>query len=120
MNIKILVVDDDSGLSSGLAEVFELEGMDVTIAQSLPEALLLADAEWTVAVVDGNLTKGIVTGDDGREVTNKLANLHPKTKILGFSGENYQSESFWKQHGAFVVKPAGPIDLLMKIEQLLD
>ncbi len=119
MNARILVVDDDRDLASGLAEVLELEGMCVTIARTLPEALLLAESKWDIAVVDGNLIKGVVTGDDGREVTNMIASLHPETKIIGFSGENYQGDSFWKQHGAFIVKPAGPIDLLMTIEQLL-
>ncbi len=118
MNARILVVDDDKDLAEGLAEVFELEGMSVTIAMSLSEALLLAEAQWDIAVVDGNLIKGIVTGDDGREVTSKIAELHPETKIIGFSGGNYQPQSFWKQHGAFVAKPASPFDLLAAIEHL--
>lgn len=119
MNIKILVVDDDSGLSSGLAEVFALEQMTVTVAQNLSEALLFAETEYDIAIVDGNLCKGVVTGDDGRQVTNKIVTLYPNAKIIGFSGEKYLPDSFWKRHGAFVQKPEGPIALLGIIEQLL-
>jgi CheY-like chemotaxis protein len=111
MRYRILVADDDLSLSDGYKEIleiiFELELIlecEIVIANNRDDALRLAqEGGWHIAIVDGNFQKGIVTGDDGRDVTNLLSK--DTTFIIGISGAQYQLDAFWQDNGIFLKKP---------------
>lgn len=119
MMLKVLVVDDERSLTELYSEILAIEfGIQTVVIHSLTEALAQDAKSFDLALVDGNFTKGIVTGDDGRTVTNRLVEQNPEIKILGISGADYQEHDFWANHGAFLQKPVDFETLIGAVTQL--
>jgi two-component system NtrC family response regulator len=78
MNKHILLIDDDERLSRILADLFELEGYEVTIAQNGAEGMRLAqEREFTVVIADVRLPD-----INGIELVGKLKNIAPAMEII--------------------------------------
>jgi DNA-binding NtrC family response regulator len=75
---KMLVVDDDSGSSGLLKEVFVQEGYDVTVASSGAEALRLAAEERFDIVLSDVQMPDI----DGIEVLRRLKRIAPDLSVI--------------------------------------
>lgn len=119
MVFNVLVVDDERSLTEMYAEILEMEfGIQAVVIHNLADALDQDPNSFDLALVDGNFTKGIVTGDDGRAVTNHLVEKNPGIQILGISGADYQTDDFWAMHGAFLQKPVGFEELTEAVTRL--
>jgi DNA-binding response OmpR family regulator len=109
MTNRVLIVEDDNGIASGLADVVTYFcDMTPEVVDNIDDAVKLAtEGNWSAAIVDGNLTSGVVTGDDGRLISNILSGRG--IPVIGYSAdrEPYQPESFWVEHGAYFRKPTG-------------
>jgi signal transduction histidine kinase/ActR/RegA family two-component response regulator len=80
----ILLVEDEDGLRSLVAEMLEDLGYRVIAAGSAPEALHMA-AEWTGSL-DLVLTDIVMPGMSGRELAEALQAHHPRLPVLFMSG----------------------------------
>lgn len=78
MNKTILLIDDDERLSRLLADLFELEGYDVTIAQTGKEGLeKLQKSLFAVAIADVHLPD-----TNGIELVRHLREISPATEVV--------------------------------------
>lgn len=78
MNKTILLIDDDERLSRLLADLFELEGYDVTIAQTGEEGLeKLQKSLFAVAIADVHLPD-----TNGIELVRHLREISPATEVV--------------------------------------
>lgn len=78
MNKTILLIDDDERLSRLLADLFELEGYDVTIAQTGAEGLdMLQKSSFAVAIADVHLPD-----TNGIELVRHLKEVSPATEVV--------------------------------------
>ncbi len=78
MNKTILLIDDDERLSRLLADLFELEGYDVTIAQTGAEGLdMLQKSSFAVAIADVHLPD-----TNGIELVRHLKEISPATEVV--------------------------------------
>ncbi len=88
---EVVVFEDDVGWKKFITRKLERGGHHVAGSASDPEeAITLANnlPDGTqVAIVDGNLTKEDVSGDDGNEIVAILKEKYPNVKIVGFSAE---------------------------------
>ena len=78
MNKTILLIDDDERLSHLLADLFDLEGYAVTIAQTGQEGLdLLQKSPFAVAIADVHLPD-----TNGIELVRHLKEISPATEVV--------------------------------------
>ncbi len=78
MNKTILLIDDDERLSRLLADLFELEGYDVTIAQTGEEGLeKLQKSLFAVAIADVHLPD-----TNGIELVRHIREISPATEVV--------------------------------------
>lgn len=91
-NARIGIIEDDTAARLVLRRSLELFGHTVAdehIATSMPEALgmlgRLVTGELDIAVVDGNLTSGVLTGTDGAQVVSLFQEEFPDIITIGHS-----------------------------------
>jgi DNA-binding NtrC family response regulator len=78
MNKTILLIDDDERLSRLLADLFELEGYAVTIAQTGEQGLdMLQKSSFAVAIADVHLPD-----TNGIELVRHLKEISPATEVV--------------------------------------
>lgn len=92
-NARVFVAEDDSRWQSAIVKSVGKGGHTVThTAQTKADALsqipTLESSGVQVAIVDGNLTQGISSGNDGREIVAAIRSQAPNIKIIGFSASN--------------------------------
>jgi CheY-like chemotaxis protein len=114
---RILIVDDNEALRDNLAELLESEGYEVRLAPDGVRALdsLAADPLPDVVLVDL-----LMPGMDGNELLSRIredTRLAPLRVVLS-TGMPSASARAAAQADAFLAKPFGMRDLLLKIEQL--
>lgn len=90
---KIFFVEDNEHDRSNVQWFLERDGHSIVIeARTLGEALSqipeLQEKGVNVAIVDGNLTEGDGSGEDGEKVTNKIKKLFGESvKVISLSGQ---------------------------------
>lgn len=92
-NANIFVAEDDPQWQAIIKKNVGKGGHTVThTAQTKTDALAqipnLESSGVQVAIVDGNLTRGNSSGDDGREIVAAIRSQAPSVKIIGFSASN--------------------------------
>lgn len=92
-NANIFVAEDDPRWQEIIKKSVEKGGQTVTHqAQTRDEAMALVPtleaSGVQVAILDGNLSKGISSGDDGRDIAAAIRSQATNIKIVGFSASN--------------------------------
>jgi two-component system cell cycle sensor histidine kinase/response regulator CckA len=117
----VLVVEDDEDVRTLASRILEALGYDVVQAASGEDALAIAQARRDP--IDLLLTDVVMPGLNGRQVADLIAPIHPRCRVLYTSG--YTDEAIVR-HGvldegiAFVAKPYTPLDLGLKVREVLD
>jgi DNA-binding response OmpR family regulator len=120
MRERILVVDDESGITETLSAILRLKGYDVEIATDGEEGYAKAIA-LKPALVISDISMPRLNGID---MAIKLAAAMPGVRILLFSGQAMTLELLQQARAQgydfeCLVKPFHPIDLLNKVRSLL-
>ena len=115
---RILVVEDNRNLATGLRNNLEIEGYDVDLAADGPSGLALArSANLDLIVLDLMLP-----GMDGYRVLRTLREEGIDTPVLILSARGEETDKVLGFHiGAddYVAKPFGLLELLARVDALL-
>ena len=117
-NARILVVEDNADLAAGIEYNLKLEGYEVRIAGSGPDALAIADS-WTPQLV---LLDLMLPGMDGYKVlqTMRARGQTMPVMILSARGEEADKvRGFKLDADQYVTKPFGVLELLERVASLL-
>ena len=115
--LKILIVDDDADAADSLAELFEMEGHNTTVAYSGDDAInAYKTVDFDVAFMDI-----MMPGKNGVESFFEIRKLKPDAQVYMMTG--YSVEQLVKQaidHGAMGVlgKPVDPRKVLTMLEDV--
>jgi len=115
--LKILIVDDDADAADSLAELFEMEDHDVTVAYSGDAAIAAYQSvNFDVAFMDI-----MMPGKNGVESFFEIRKLKPDAQVYMMTG--YSVEQLVKQaidHGALGVlgKPVDPKKVLSMLDDI--
>ncbi len=115
--LKILIVDDDADAADSLAELFEMENHNVTVAYSGDEAIAAyKTVDFDVAFMDI-----MMPGKNGVESFFEIRKLKPDAQVYMMTG--YSVEQLVKQaidHGAMGVigKPVDPRKVLSMLDDV--
>jgi CheY-like chemotaxis protein len=116
----VLVVEDDNQVRSIAAMVLEMSGYDVLTAANGEGALLIC--ERFNSKIDLLLTDMVMPRMGGQELSSRLLELRPGTRVLYMSG---YSENAIIHHGVieegtdFIEKPFSPEALTRRIREVL-
>jgi CheY-like chemotaxis protein/DNA-binding MarR family transcriptional regulator len=119
--IQALLVDDDTALTSELAEVLQNAGIGVTTAENAAEAIGIVDRhpELRIVVTD------VVLGDiSGLELVRKLSKLGPRRRIRsiilsGYSSADHILNALRLGVVDFLPKPVIPDELIEAVQRAL-
>ena len=117
----VLLVEDEDGVRSLARRILENCGYTILEARDGPEAVRLAGEHQEK--IDLLVTDAIMPRMGGREVAERVAPLHPETKVLFLSG--YTDDAVVR-HGIleaaveFLQKPFSPQALAVKVRETLD
>jgi len=119
---KILVVDDEPSIVEILTLRLSAAGFEVCSARNGDEAVAKAKSEKPLLIIMDVMMPG---GIDGLEAT-RIIKSNPETRnchviILSAKGQQTDRES-GKNAGAddYFIKPFSPLDLIKKVEEVLD
>jgi len=116
-DLKILIVDDDTDAADSLAELFEMEGHNVTVAYSGDDAIAAYQSvNFDIAFMDI-----MMPGKNGVESFFEIRKLKPDAQVYMMTG--YSVEQLVKQavdHGALGVlgKPVDPRTVLSMLDDI--
>ncbi|HKP60816.1 MAG TPA: ATP-binding protein [Polyangiales bacterium] len=116
----VLLVEDESTLRRLLRSVLQSQGYHVIDAPSGPEALeLLRDLHGPVDLI---LSDVVLPGMPGRQLAAAVRMLHPRAKLLFFSGyaDDALARSGVTRDADLMQKPFSPSDLARRVRQVLD
>jgi two-component system, cell cycle sensor histidine kinase and response regulator CckA len=117
----ILVVEDEEALRTLLCRFFRLYGYNVLEARHGGEALLLCERH--PGPIHLMVTDVVMPQMSGKELADRLAQLHPEMMIFFMSG---YTDSDLSGYGApdssqhFIAKPFRPMDLVKMVRNFLD
>lgn len=110
---KILILDDEVGISTVIEEILSIRGYKVDCAHTAKKAKwLLARAEYAVAILDLGLTS--LDRTVGLDMITYVRKLSPDTRIIVYTGnDNPDVKNLAIDAGAdmFILKP-GPVKKL--------
>jgi len=116
-SLRILLIDDDVRLCNSLAAILRVLGYDVVNVYSGAEAYnALESREFDAVIIDVNLPDA-----RGLEILRMIKARADDTGTLMLSGEatlRHAVEALNHGADAFILKPAEPEDLVMKIERV--
>ena len=114
---KILVIEDDQSILTGLIDNFRMEGYETVSASDGLTGLELAQEGVDLIILDGMLPKM-----DGFEVCRHLKEKGTKTPIIILSARGQESDKvLGLELGAddYVSKPFSPRELIMRVKAVL-
>jgi two-component system cell cycle sensor histidine kinase/response regulator CckA len=119
MNEKIMVIDDDELVRSGLAANLERVGFDVlTAANSQEVRAHLSQREIDLAICD------LVLGnEDGMDVLRYLQAQHPGVAVIIITGHGSVRTALDSLRGGasdYIQKPADPDEVIHRVRMVLD
>jgi DNA-binding response OmpR family regulator len=117
---KILIVDDEPHLRTGLRRILNKEGYEAMIAADGETALKLAEEKKPDIV----LLDIIMPGMDGREVCRRLREVATEAQIIYLTAKAEPNGPLHAKYprgeaDAFIAKPATSKRILSKIESML-
>lgn len=118
MKSRVLIVDDEPTARISLAEILQLEGYHVAVAEDGGEALRMLEREpFDVVVLDIKMP-----GVDGVEVLKRAPKIAPESRIILLTAHgSLESAIEAVRQGAhdYLLKPASPGDILASISRAL-
>lgn len=118
MGARILLVEDNSDLAAGVEYNLKLEGYEVRIAGTGPEALAIADS-WSPQLV---LLDLMLPGMDGYKVLQTLRSNGSAVPVMILSARGEEADKvrgFRLDADQYVTKPFGILELLERVAALL-
>ncbi len=116
---KVLIVDDDEGIRTSLALVFEEQGYETDTAASGRDALKKAQLKFfNVALVDVRLLDG-----EGTALASSLMELHPDMAtivITGYATTETAIRALNEGVSAYVTKPLEMDEVLILVRRALE
>jgi CheY-like chemotaxis protein len=116
----ILVVEDDDAVRRMTLEFLRIKGYILIEARSAAEAIqLLQHHEETIDLV---LTDVVMPGMKGRELVERLGQLHPNLKVLfmsAYAEDDAINIGILSPGTAFIEKPFSPDELAAKVRDVL-
>lgn len=120
MNSRLLFVDDEEGIRITLPAILRLEGFEVSVAGSVPEALELMQREqFDILVTDLNIGEP----GDGFTIVSAMRRTQPKAVTFILTGyPDFQSalEAIRRQVDDYLTKPADIRKLVSMIKEKLE
>jgi CheY-like chemotaxis protein len=117
----VLVVEDEEILLELIKEALEMHGYLVMAAHNGEEAIELCQQHRKP--IDLMLTDVVMPQQNGRELAEFLAPLHPEMKTLYMSGYTEDAmvvRSLVEAALPFIQKPFPPLDLVRKVREMID
>lgn len=118
MSIRILVVEDEPSIATGLKDDLELEGYRVLVSDNGSEAVDLAvDQPFDLMILDVMLP-----GKSGYDVCREVRGRKPELPIIMLTARSHEAEKvLGLEMGAddYVTKPFSPLELRARIKALL-
>lgn len=118
---KIMLVEDEEIVRNLTRQVLETCGYDVVEASDGFEAMKICQSQNMP--IDLLLTDIVMPGMSGRELAEKIKQIHPSIKILftsGYTEESFARREFEDMEMNFIQKPFTFDDLAKKIKNLLE
>jgi CheY-like chemotaxis protein len=116
----VLVVEDEAGIRGLVRRTLEGAGLVVIEAENGRQALdIFALGGAPPRLV---LTDVIMPEVNGRDLSDALADLHPKLPVLfmsGYTGEDVLARSLLPETAPFIQKPFAPEELLSRVRRML-
>jgi CheY-like chemotaxis protein len=118
----ILLVEDEPLVREITAHVLRERGYTVVEAENGIEALRIVRDDPDLHI-DLMLTDVVMPLMGGRELSHKLREIHPRTKIIYTSGyveQRVGSEGMLQEGATFMQKPFTPVILAARVREMLD
>ncbi len=117
----ILMVEDDEGIRDLVRIILSRYGYRLLIASNKEEAI--EKCQENPDKIDLIMVDVFLPKIKGTELMKQLSKIHPESKALFMSGYTdfaAVEQGFLKSEEAFLQKPFGPDDLLLKVREVLD
>jgi two-component system, cell cycle response regulator len=118
MKTRILIVDDDIGISDSMQQFIEMAGYEAVKAETAEDALeYLKKTPFQIVITDIMLS-----GMNGLELTDLVKKDYDTDVIVmtGYSGDYSYEEAIGKGASDFVFKPVRYEELLLRIKRVLN
>ena len=115
--MRILIVDDDENVASGICMALTLRGYDADVCGSAEEALeRLETSSWALVISDLRLP-----GIDGQHLLRTVAEVQPAARRILITGFGTTETEAWACSEAddYLIKPFSTQRLLQTVHRLL-
>lgn len=118
MKVRILIVDDDLGISDSMRQFIEMAGYEAFVAQNAEDALEFLSNNRIQIVITDIMLPGI----SGLELTDLIKKDHDTDVIVmtGYSEDYSYEEAINKGASDFVFKPVRYEELLLRLKRVLN
>jgi DNA-binding response OmpR family regulator len=115
MGKRVLLIDDNKDLADGLAELAEMHGHDVAVAETGGQGMLaISEASYDVVFIDIHLPDA-----DGVELARYLVDGGSRARIIlmtGYSGPDVPARVARIGGVELLIKPLDPATVLDRLE----
>jgi len=116
---RILLVDDDPHIVTGVGKDLESEGFDVTTAESAEKAIdLLGNASFDVVITDL-----VMEPLDGIDVLKKAKEINAETMVMVLTGYGDMAsaiEALRLDADDYILKPCEPEEMYFRVSRCLE
>lgn len=115
--MRILIVDDDENVASGIRMALTLRGYDAEVCGSAEEALgRLQSSPWALVISDLRLP-----GIDGQHLLQRVAEIQPGARRILITGFGTTETEAWACSEAddYLIKPFSTQRLAQAVQRLL-
>jgi two-component system response regulator FlrC len=115
--VRILIVDDDENVASGIRMALTLRGYDAEACSSAEEALVrLQEGPWALVISDLRLP-----GIDGQHLLQHVAARQPAARRILITGFGTAETEAWacREADDYLAKPFSISQLLQAVQRLL-
>jgi diguanylate cyclase (GGDEF)-like protein len=118
MKVRILIVDDDIGISDSMQEFIEMAGYEAAKAENAEDALEYLEKNPVQIII----TDIMLPGMNGLELTDLVKKDYDSDVIVmtGYSEEYSYAEAIGKGASDFVFKPVRYEELLLRIKRVIN
>jgi two-component system, cell cycle response regulator len=118
MKVRILIVDDDIGISDSMQEFIEMAGYEAAKAENAEDALEYLKKNPVQVII----TDIMLPGMNGLELTDLVKRDYDSDVIVmtGYSEEYSYAEAIGKGASDFVFKPVRYEELLLRIKRVIN
>ncbi|MCB0237550.1 MAG: response regulator [Anaerolineae bacterium] len=115
--VRILIVDDDENVASGIRMALILRGYDAYVCGSAEEALeRLGETRWALVISDLQLP-----GVDGQHLLQRVADIQPDARRILITGFGTTDTEAWacREADDYLIKPFSTQRLVQAVQRLL-